>query len=316
MDIHSYDHIIVAFSGGKDSIACLLHLKEIGADMGKVELWHHDVDGAEGSTLMDWPVTRSYCRAVAEAFGVPIYFSWKEGGFEREMLRDGQSTAPVWFEHPSGRDKAGGNSKRVGTRLKFPQVSADLRVRWCSAYLKIDVASIAINNQERFLGKRTLFISGERAQESSARAKYAEFEPHRCHGKKRHVDWWRPVHKWDETQVWEIIQRHKVQAHPGYHLGWSRLSCRFCIFGSPDQWASARELDAASFMPLVKYEQLFGVTMHRNETLMERADRGTAYEMDAFWKKAALADHFGLPIITDYWTLPSGAFKADKSGPV
>jgi hypothetical protein len=69
-------------------------------------------------------------------------------------------------------------------------------------------------------------------------------------------------------------------------------------------------------MPLVKYEQLFGVTMHRNETLMERADRGTAYEMDAFWKKAALADHFGLPIITDYWTLPSGAFKADKSGPV
>jgi hypothetical protein len=27
----------------------------------------------------------------------------------------------------------------LGTRLKFPQVSADLNVRWCSAYLKIDV---------------------------------------------------------------------------------------------------------------------------------------------------------------------------------
>ncbi|EGQ60476.1 hypothetical protein GGI1_00690 [Acidithiobacillus sp. GGI-221] len=29
-DIQSYDHILVAFSGGKDSLACLLHLLELG----------------------------------------------------------------------------------------------------------------------------------------------------------------------------------------------------------------------------------------------------------------------------------------------
>ena len=88
MDLHSYDHIIVAFSGGKDSTACVLHLKEAGADLSKVELWHHDVDGREGSELMDWPITRGYCESFAKALDLPLYYSWKVGGFEREMLRD------------------------------------------------------------------------------------------------------------------------------------------------------------------------------------------------------------------------------------
>lgn len=54
----SYDVVIVAFSGGKDSLACLLHLLELGVPRSKIELWHHDVDGREGSTLMDWPCSR------------------------------------------------------------------------------------------------------------------------------------------------------------------------------------------------------------------------------------------------------------------
>ncbi len=58
----------------------------------------------------------------------------------------------------------------AGTRRRFPQVSADLSVRWCSPYCKIDVAAAAINNQDRFLGRRTLVITGERAAESTARS--------------------------------------------------------------------------------------------------------------------------------------------------
>ncbi len=64
--LDTYATIIVAFSGGKDSVACVLHLLELGVPRERIELWHHDVDGREGSTLMDWPVTRAYCRAFAD----------------------------------------------------------------------------------------------------------------------------------------------------------------------------------------------------------------------------------------------------------
>jgi tRNA(Ile)-lysidine synthase TilS/MesJ len=46
-DLNSYDVIVVAFSGGKDSIACVLHLLELGGPRERIELWHHDVDGRE-----------------------------------------------------------------------------------------------------------------------------------------------------------------------------------------------------------------------------------------------------------------------------
>lgn len=87
-DLSLYDRFIVCMSAGKDSLACLLHLFEQGVDRSRIELHHHLVDGLEGSELMDWPVTKSYCEALAKALGLRLYFSWKTGGFEKEMLRD------------------------------------------------------------------------------------------------------------------------------------------------------------------------------------------------------------------------------------
>ena len=94
-----YDKYIVAFSGGKDSTACFLQLLEMGISKDRIELWHHLVDGVN-ETFMDWECTEDYCRKFAEAFEVPIYFSWKEGGFKREMLRYETATAETWFEIP------------------------------------------------------------------------------------------------------------------------------------------------------------------------------------------------------------------------
>jgi 3'-phosphoadenosine 5'-phosphosulfate sulfotransferase (PAPS reductase)/FAD synthetase len=95
-DIHQYDKYIVCFSGGKDSIALFLHLLEMGVDRSKIELWHHDIDGElkeDESNFMDWPITKGYVHAFANAFNVPVYFSWRDGGFKREMLRNGQYEA-------------------------------------------------------------------------------------------------------------------------------------------------------------------------------------------------------------------------------
>lgn len=252
VDPSTYDYVIVAFSGGKDSLALLLLLLEIGFPPERIELWHHDVDGQEGSVLMDWPCTRAYCLAVAQAVGVPIYYSWKIGGYERELLKWNAPTAGYLFETPSGLQSGGGKHKKLGRRRQFPQKAADLSVRWCSAYVKIMVMDVAIRNQDRFIGRRTLVLTGERAEESSARANYEVFERHRTDlrdgQQPRWVDHWRPVHAWPERRVWALIEKYRVNPHPAYRLGpWGRVSCAACIFGSPNQWAALRVVNRPQF---------------------------------------------------------------------
>jgi 3'-phosphoadenosine 5'-phosphosulfate sulfotransferase (PAPS reductase)/FAD synthetase len=355
-EVLGYDHVIVAFSGGKDSLACLLYLLfDLCIPADRIELVHHDVDGREGSTLMDWPCTRAYCAAIAEAFDVKLYYSWKEGGFEREMLRKDSPTAPIWYETPEGLRSTGGRGE-PNTRGRFPQVSPDLRVRWCSAYLKIDVCAAAIRGQKRFLGKRVLVVTGERAEESASRARYKTFEPHRAdlraieelaqelptdpagqigaaigqnaktlrrrswasrrRGPTRHVDQWRPIHGWSEAQVWALIEKHRVNPHPAYRLGWGRVSCAACIFGSPAQWASLRAVNPAQFEAVAAHERRSGQTIQRKLNVLQLADKGQPYAMSPADVRAALSTRFDEPVLLDAgaWARPRGAF-GDSCGP-
>ena len=322
-NLEDYDRVCVFQSGGKDSIACILHLLDLGVAPSIIELHHHDVDGREGSTLMDWPITRDYCRAFAEAFGMKLYYSWKVGGFEREMLRHEARTSPTSWETIDGPIMtAGGSSGKLNTRRRFPQVSSDLSVRWCSSYLKVDPGAILLRSESRFLRGKTLVITGERAQESASRAKYATFEPYRADNRngarvRRWIDHWRPIHRWTEEQVWEILARYRINPHPAYWLGWGRTSCMTCIFGSPNQWASVRACAPDHFEVIARYEEEFGVTIHRTLTVRQQADRGTPYEMDPEMVRLALGRDYSddqIRVPAGQWRLPSGAF-GESDGP-
>lgn len=331
-----YDKYIVAFSGGKDCTAAFLQLLEMGVPKEKIELWHHDIDG-RGEVFMDWEVTPAYCRAFAKHFDVPIYFSWKEGGFKKEMLRNEELTAPTWFEvpreeyldntkllsrqTPDGKYyfKVGGTNGKNGTRLKFPQVSADLSVRWCSSYLKIDVGSAALRNQNRFNGIRTCFISGERGEESPGRAKYKYMEIDRAdnrNGKsKRHVDRIRLVKYFVESQVWFLIEKYGIRVHPAYYMGWGRVSCKFCIFGNADQFASANKVSPLQGQQIGNYEKKFQCTIKRNKSIPELISEGNPYRtITDNLIEIATSDKYDLSIIMDNWYLPAGAY-GDGCGP-
>lgn len=95
LPLEDYDMIIVLFSGGKDSLACVLRLLEMGVPKEKIELWHHDIDGGEPNLHMDWLPTQNYCRAVAEYLGIRLRVSWRIGGFWSEVYRIGASNSPA-----------------------------------------------------------------------------------------------------------------------------------------------------------------------------------------------------------------------------
>lgn len=323
-DLHSYDKYIVSFSGGKDSSATFLYLLENGIPKDKIELWHQDIDGRE-KTFFDWEVTPGYCRRFAETFGVKIYFQWKEGGFKREMLRDNTNTAPTHFEKQDGTiGKIGGTKESLGTRLRFPQVSADLTVRWCSSYLKIDVCSSAIRNQKRFNGIRTLVLSGERGEESPQRAKYAIFEPDRADKRdnkklRRHVDRHRPIRDWKEAQVWAILEKYRVRVHPCYYMGWGRCSCKFCIFGNANQFASAGYISPELIKEIMGYEDQFKCTIKRRCNLGKLISQGIIYEnITKELIQLATGYNYNLEIIIPPdapWILSAGAF-GESCGPM
>jgi len=316
-DPRTYDRVVVAFSGGKDSLAALLHLFDLGVAAERIELHHHEVDGG-GPSFMDWPITPAYVAALAALFDLPLYRSWREGGFLREMGRSGDATAAVRFETPDGLVGRAGGAGPPGTRGRFPQVAADLSVRWCSPALKIDVLAAAIRGQARFAEGRTLVVTGERAEESPARARYQTFEPHRTSCGRRHVDHWRPIHAWTEQRVWDVIGAESLRAHPAYSLGWSRLSCRCCIFGSPNQWATIRALYPQAFWMIADREGASGATIQRHASVVALADRGTPYA--AALAQPGLAAVAGgaawtLPVLERPWRLPAGAF-GEAAGPV
>lgn len=314
-NLNGYDHYLIMFSGGKDSTACFLHLLELDIPLKKIELWHHLIDG-RGHHLMDWECTEDYCRKFAGAFHVPIYYSWKESGFEGEMLRNNSPTKRTWFETTEGLLNSGGNGKS-NSRLQFPQLTANLSQRWCSSYLKIDVGTSSIVNQSRFDGKKVLVISGERAEESPSRKHYNFFESDRADNrygkKKRHVDRCRLIHHWNEKQVWDIIARNKIIVHPCYYLGYSRCSCKWCIFASPSQMATSFALSPFQGIKLIDYEIQFVKTIHAGIDLKKYSSKGAVYEEIFQYPSIAnqsITTEYRLPIFCNEWLLPAGAYKS------
>jgi 3'-phosphoadenosine 5'-phosphosulfate sulfotransferase (PAPS reductase)/FAD synthetase len=324
-----YEQVVIAFSG-KDSLACLLHCLELGFPVEKIELWHHLVDG-NGPTFIDWPCSGAYVKAIGKAFNIPVYFSYRDGGFKRELLRENCKSSAVFFETPHGIVKSGGDRGNGLTRRQFPQVGAIRDGRWCSSLCKINVGDKALTHQQRFKGTRTLFLTGERTSESKQRASYQDFEVHQCDARKtlgRHIDHWRAVHKWSTEDVWQIIRRHKVNPHPCYRAGWGRCSCSLCIFADCDQLASARLVMPEQFAEMAALEREFNKSIqfksrtrkgHEPEIiniwLEERANRGVPYSGINLLTIMELRDeNWDYPIFLNHWEMPLGAF-ASQNGP-
>ena len=314
-----YDKIILSFSGGKDSIACFLYLLECGVPLEKIELWHQYIDGygLQEIPFFDWRSTHGYVEAFANHFGVKLEKQWRDGGFYREMMRNNQRTGDVYFTRNDQVHYLPTTKGNPRTRMMWPAVSSDLNARWCSGYLKIDVAARALANTEDLKDKRILFITGERREESVKRSKYKEYEFHRTNSKSRLVHHWRIIIDMTERTVWDLMEKHGIIAHPAYFLGLSRLSCRKCIFFSPDHWATLLQIDPREISSIDKIEKELDFTLyHKKEkgrnvsiSIWDYMQKGKSLITPENTKyiPIAMSDYNG-PITTNNWILPTGAF--------
>jgi 3'-phosphoadenosine 5'-phosphosulfate sulfotransferase (PAPS reductase)/FAD synthetase len=306
--------ILVAFSGGKDSIALVLWLLEQGVDRNRIHLHHHEVDGG-GINLFDWKCTHSYCVEFARILRLKLFFSYRKGGIMREVLRDNEPLQNVYFQKEPGGEFHIAYSKQdnLGTRLRWPAVAANLSVRWCSSVAKIDILSRAISHNPNYTGD-IFILTGERRQESTNRARYHEVQHHRTFANKRRAIAVRPIIDWTEDQVWAIMQRWNIQPHPAYMLGWNRCSCQLCIFGSANLWAIIDVISPQKVNAIEHYEDQLNFSLYNNMSIREKISKGTAIEgLDLYWVKQATGE-FTAPILVSDWQLPKGAYSLEAAG--
>jgi len=267
---------------------------------------------------MDWECTPAYCKAFADTLGIKFISQWREGGFEREMLRNNQNTAPVWYEELNGTfTRLLTKIQSLGTRLKFPQITGSLLTRYCSSSLKIDVCRRVATNDPRLRNQKILFLSGERAEESPQRKKYRFIQKYSAdlrNGKTiiRHMDHARFLKWFNEEHIWSLIRKYKIRVHPCYYLGYPRCSCKFCIFLSKDQYATSAYISPHIFKKIKNYEHSFRCTIRRDQNIQSYIESGKVFSyLSPELIAIATSYSYTLSIFMsehEQWTLPPGAF--------
>ena len=313
--LDSYALILCQVSGGKDSLAMVLSLLEQGADPRKMWAWHQAIDGRGQwkRPFFDWPVTEEYTTALMKHLNIPLDFQWRDYGFHGELYREDARSHGVHYTD-EGKLLYLPTTERgsISTRKRWPAKTANLQTRRCSSTLKIDVARRVINAIKYSLprGSSILFVSGERREESPARAKLQNAEPHMCSSRDYRVDHFRPVLEWKEDDVWRIIEKHRIQPHPAYYLGFPRLSCRSCIFYSPNHWATLQAIQPHVIEMIHEIERELNFTLAHKLNIHEVVSQGKSLFADEAlsYLPMTLQEQWTGSIQMDEWMLPNGAF--------
>lgn len=180
---------------------------------------------------------------------------------------------PVLLQHPGGFLNV-----LLHNRKKWP----DMKVRWCTAYLKTQITDQWIRQNRHLLGTKCLFISGERRDESPRRAKLPEIEFHSTSLKTKRVadfecHWYRPCLEYEKGRMFEQGKLLKLDPHPCYEY-LNRCSCMICVF-MPDQHAIENIMRYPEIIrPYVLAEADIGHRWKQKRSLQELWDE--CYDID------------------------------------
>ena len=193
--------ILASVSGGKDSTALALWLKEQGLDYRCVF----------ADTGWEDRQTYDYLRDVLPGVIGPI--DW----VRREVPLEGDAEAlALEFE-----GRIGGYSAMIRSCIK-KGITPSRVIRWCTGDLKIHPIKKYIQD----LDDCVINAIGIRGEESLRRSRMPEWE----YSASFKCETWRPLMTWTVQDVIDIHHRHGIKPNPKYLAGAERVGCWPCIF--------------------------------------------------------------------------------------
>lgn len=211
--------IIASVSGGKDSAAMCLYLRElelpyeaIAMDTGWEEKgWREYVEGPLTRALGPIKILR------AEVKRVDLIDVSKLRPRVRAAVEEGSAMVQL-----------------ILRKAMFPSKAR----RFCTEELKAKPAAKYINALVDE-GAECINAVGIRSGESAARAKMTEWD----WSEGFDCEVWRPIIHWTERDVIDIHQRHGLTPNPLYLRGASRVGCWPCIYARKSEIRHIAEVD-------------------------------------------------------------------------
>lgn len=239
-DLRTFDVIIVAVSGGKDSTVMLHRVCSDAADAGvldRVVAVHAVLHGHE------WPGVEDLVRRQVARYGIPLEICTR--------LVD---------QH--GRvDDINGTPDTIADYALRRGAWPDARNRWCTSDFKrspiekvITRHVKAARDRQRVRSPvRVLDCMGMRAEESSRRSKMVPFKVD-VSNRARDQWTWLPVFDLTTTDVWDLHRLHGLEHHPIYDQGMTRLSCVGCVLAGTKSLVRSAQLAPDHWKTLVDVE--------------------------------------------------------------
>lgn len=223
----------ISHSGGKDSQAMYLHLRDMIPE-DQIVVVHADLGEVE------WTGVQDHIRATIDhelhvVTAVKTFF---------EMVRHRARTRPDVPPWPSSATRQCTSDLKRGPLQKF--IRNDMKRRG---------ATLAVN------------CVGLRAEESPARKKAEPFKVNKALSKAgREVYDWLPIHDWPDDRVWATENLFWAYAEN------RRLSCVFCIMGCDNDLRHGARQRPELYQQYLDLEEETGWTMFNGKSLKERVE--------------------------------------------
>jgi 3'-phosphoadenosine 5'-phosphosulfate sulfotransferase (PAPS reductase)/FAD synthetase len=245
--------VIVSTSGGKDSAAAALYLRELGIPFDAVFL----------DTGWEARETYDYLRGpLTDALG-PI--RWLRAEVELPPEKE------VYALELEGM--LGHYSAMVRTCLKKIMLPAR-QVRWCTQATKVEPMHRWLDS----LDEDVVSVVGIRADESEARKNMPEWE-----WSDKLDRWtWRPIIAWTLDDVIAIHARHGLIPNPLYLKGASRVGCWPCIFARKSEIRFLADHDPNRLAVIRRLEEIIG-ELYRTTRVGSQGKRPASLAREAGW---------------------------------